>query len=149
MTPWVDKDINGKLVITVPVILEIGYTVKSKDVAKGTVVTYTPHKKTPSDASFSLGVYEAVLGHERGHAKSYFQDTLPAFEKIIRDLKIDESLSIDEIEQKYNFGKLLAQAVEQTMASSLSKANSGTYSGFDSSWKQLDDLDGNKRWVKE
>ena len=65
------------------------------------------------------------------------------------NLKIDESLSIDEIEQKYNFGKLLAQAVEQTMASSLSKANSGTYSGFDSSWKQLDDLDGNKRWVKE
>ena len=47
---------------------------------KGTKLKYTQHENSPRDSSFSLPIYEAILGHELGHAEVFFVQGLPAME---------------------------------------------------------------------
>lgn len=145
----ISKDTNGGLVITISVTLNIANYAHSADVAQGTITEYKPHSTSTDDAYMINKFHEAVLGHEKGHASNFFSNILSLFTAAIIALNIDETKSVEEIDNSYDFVTMYHTADAATLSTDISLANAGTYGAFDSTWRQLSEENGKKRWMKE
>ena len=125
-----------KLILQINVLSSLDH---DADCLPGRKSFYLPHDILPNDSISIDPVYEAVVEHERGHAKAFFSSWVASFRGKLENANVDDpSLSKEVFDSKIETA--YRDAWEGHYGASGAAANEATQSWFDNnrSWQRLE-----------
>lgn len=132
---------NNEVFANIKVAINLSKNAKmAKDVEGGTSVRYVPHGNSSfNNGIITVGVYEAMLAHERGHADAFFRYYIPALNDALQKI-VDETKTIDEINNSCNLFNEYQKVDDLYDKDSARLADANTFAYFNINrriWKPL------------